>query len=189
MVAYFVRRLAEGAVAMLAMTFVLYSLLVYFPGGVLDFVNTGNSLRDRFGLVSLAVVHSTSDYKLYKPWPESYLAWLFDPQDVEDPDPNDYTTYVPKGIDFQICRVRLRGSGILTGDWGESYQVARGQANLELMGESFWLYDLIILGMTLLGMALVVFKRIGHTPRFAPPRFPFTAHDRVSLTFRYTQHP
>jgi hypothetical protein len=79
------------------------------------------------------------------------------------------------------------GTGLLTGDFGKSVGVARGQSNLELMGSSFWLYDIIILSLTLRGMALVLFQRIGHRSRFIPPQFPFTPYDRASLTFRYTR--
>jgi hypothetical protein len=55
------------------------------------------------------------------------------------------------------------------------------------MGDSFWLYDLVILGLTFLAMVLVFFQRMGHRPRYIPPRFPFTPYDKASLTFRDTR--
>src|SRR6478609_7119597 len=177
MVAFFVRRLVGGIATLLLSTFVLHSLLVYIPGGIRDmyietlpFLSHERSVNtDRLSMSIYGDRHRMGNYfEVGKPWPHSYLAWLFDPNDTD----GEHAT----------------GSGLLTGDFGESVGVALGHSTIELIGSSFWLYDLIILSLTLLGMVLVVFKRIGHAPRFAPPQFPFTPHDRVSLTFRYTQH-
>jgi hypothetical protein len=195
MLAYFVRRLADGVFAMLATAFLYYQIAVYCPGGIVNPIE-GYPLRsgtiERPGLLMLILsvpinnrLHQT--YKLRYIWPTNYLRWLFDPQDTTQVDPNNGKEK-QKGLDIWVGGVELKGSGILTGNWGSTSEPPYGQSALELMGSSFWLYDLIILSLTLLGIALVVFQRIGHTPRFAPLRFPFTPHDRASLTFRYTWH-
>jgi peptide/nickel transport system permease protein len=64
-------------------------------------------------------------YKIDKPWPLNFAAWLFDPSDTTHTMPVT-GEQVPKGIDLQIGGFRLRGSGILTGDFGVSRWVGRG---------------------------------------------------------------
>jgi len=195
MLAYFMRRLAEGAVAMLATAFLYYQIVVYCPGGIVHPIE-GYPLRpgtiERPGMLMLILsvpinnrLHQT--YKLRYIWPINYLRWLFDPQDTTRQNP-DNGEVEQKGLDIWVGSIEVKGSGILTGDWGNTSEAPYGQSVLQLMGESFWFYDIIILSLTLLAMALVVFQRIGHQPRFAPARFPFTPHDRVSLTFHYTRH-
>jgi hypothetical protein len=194
MVAYFVRRLAEGAVALLATAFVYYTLVVYCPGGIVNPIE-GYPLRPSISLrpdvlyliLSVPVNNRLHEaYKVRYGWPINYLRWLFDPQDTTRTNP-DNGQVEQKGLDIRIGTMELKGSGILTGDWGVTFEAPRGQSVIELMGSSFWLYDLMILSLTLLGMALVVLRRMGHRPRFAPAQFPFTPHDRASLTFRYTR--
>jgi hypothetical protein len=193
-VAYFVRRLAEGAVALLATAFVYYSLVVYCPGGIVNPIE-GYPLRPSmiqrpdvlYLILSVPInnkLRQTS--KLHYGWPVSYLAWLFDPQDTTKQNPNNGKEE-PKGVDIRLGSIELKGSGILTGDWGTTSEAPYGQLVLELMGDSFWLYDLVILGLTFLAMVLVFFQRMGHRPRYIPPRFPFTPYDKASLTFRYTR--
>jgi peptide/nickel transport system permease protein len=57
------------------------------------------------------------EYSLDKPWPLSFLAWLYDPADT-----SYYDTVkreeVPYGMDLWVGPVHLTGSGLVTGDWG-----------------------------------------------------------------------
>ena len=61
-------------------------------------------------------------YKLDKPWPLNFFVWLFDPSDTTKSVYNDQNVLETrvKGIDLTIFGLRLRGSGILTGDFGVS---------------------------------------------------------------------
>jgi peptide/nickel transport system permease protein len=61
-----------------------------------------------------------SDFALNRPWPFSFLFWLFDPDDVTKVDFDHEGAVVPKGIDLTIGGWRIRGSGILTGDFGDT---------------------------------------------------------------------
>jgi peptide/nickel transport system permease protein len=63
-------------------------------------------------------------YKIDKPWPLNFAAWLFDPNDTTQRAPLS-DEIVPAGIDLQIGGLRLKGSGLLTGDLGVSRWVRR----------------------------------------------------------------
>ena len=185
MVAYFVRRLVGGFATLLASTFVLYSLLIYTPGSLHSFWQVYQSGQFR-PINASGLLYMANYFEVFKPWPLSYLGWMFDPDDTEKLDVSRHVV-VSNGLDIEIGNIRLRGSGLLTGDLGYSGAVARDQSVLELMGSSFWLYDTIILGLTFLGMAFAVYQRIGHRPRYTTSTFPFTPYDKASLTFRYTR--
>ena len=74
-------------------------------------------------------------YKLDKPWPLNFAAWLFDPNDTTQRAPLT-DDIVPAGIDVQIGAVRLKGSGILTGDLGVSRWVRRDVYVVELIQQN-----------------------------------------------------
>ena len=61
-----------------------------------------------------------SDFALNRPWPFSFLFWLFDPEDVTRVDYDNDGAIVPKGVDLTIGGWRIRGSGILTGDFANT---------------------------------------------------------------------
>ncbi|MEO8286837.1 MAG: hypothetical protein ABI670_10425 [Chloroflexota bacterium] len=188
MLAYFVRRWVEGLVALLAMTFVLYALLVYLPSWIIP----AGSYLSHWRLVDYYIEppylsQLTIDSPHREPWPNNYVTWLFDPRQTWQLANNNFTDYRQMGINVRIGKLSLQGSGILTGDFGRSYHLARGQSTLSLMGPSFWVWNLLIISLALPGMAFVLLQRIGHHPKVVPARFPFTPHDRASLTFRYTR--
>jgi peptide/nickel transport system permease protein len=102
-------------------------------------------------------------YKVDRPWPLSYLAWLFDP--TKTTEMNQNRKIVPVGVDISIGEWQLRGSGILTGDFGRvgdltSYdgQVKRGPTVTtkieEGWGNSVLLVGLAVLFSILLGIPL-----------------------------------
>lgn len=89
----------------------------------------------------------TQRYKFDKPWPLSFFLWLFDPSDTTQVDINFQT--VPKGIDVNILGVHLKGSGILTGDFGKSDQVFKNRD----IGEGIstrWGNTVVLVGLSLL---------------------------------------
>jgi peptide/nickel transport system permease protein len=63
-------------------------------------------------------------YKIDKPWPLNFAYWLFDPNDTIQRMPLTGRE-VPRGIDLQVGGLRLRGSGVLTGDLGVSRLIGR----------------------------------------------------------------
>ncbi len=100
-------------------------------------------------------------YGLGKPWPASFFAWLFDPDDMFSTvfDDDNVQTNIPKGVDFTIGPLHIRGSGILTGDFGVTERVlgARfipSQPINDVIG-SRWLNSLLMVGFALVLAVLV----------------------------------
>ena len=56
-------------------------------------------------------------YSLDKPWPLSFLAWVYDPADTSYYDKIQRKD-IPYGADFWVGPLHVTGSGLLTGDWG-----------------------------------------------------------------------
>jgi peptide/nickel transport system permease protein len=96
-------------------------------------------------------------YKIDKPWPLSFFAWLFDPEDTVQEGPDG--TLVPKGIDVTVLGVQIKGSGILTGDWGTSRWVNRGSNIREMIGAQAG-GTLVLVGVALL-LSLVIAIPLG----------------------------
>jgi peptide/nickel transport system permease protein len=132
MTTYIIRRLLQGIVVLFLATFLIYSIILITPGGPQDQVNnlryaqsSGQEINPR--LLELLL----KQYGLDKPYPINYLAWLFDPTETTDFD-RDTAEVVPKGIDlFGV----IKGSGVLTGDFGESASIAQGDSVLGMMGQ------------------------------------------------------
>jgi peptide/nickel transport system permease protein len=72
-------------------------------------------------------------YKLDSPYPVNYLRWLFDPLDTTYIDPDDQNLIKQKGIDITIGDFHIKGSGALTGDFGNSVQIQKGTPVMGLM--------------------------------------------------------
>src|SRR5688500_12473714 len=132
MTTYIIRRLLQGVVVLFLATFLIYSIILITPGGPQDQVN-----QLRYASTSgrpinpLLLQLLKKQYGLDKPYPINYLAWLFDPTETTDFDRDEGIT-VTKGIDlFGV----LRGSGVLTGDFGESAAIAQGDSVIGMMGQ------------------------------------------------------
>src|SRR5262245_6111856 len=149
MTTFVIRRLIQGVVVLFLATFMIYSILILTPGGPRDQVNqlrfqatAGKPINPRL------IDYYTKLYGLDKPYPINYLVWLFNPNDtmkrVYDIEGNVVTT--TKGINlFGV----IKGSGVLTGDLGESVSFDQGKTVGELMGDRL-LNTLILTGSALL---------------------------------------
>ena len=85
MIAYFIRRVVGGIVTLFLAMFVIHTLVLYAPGGFkgfLDSIITATGPGSGHGKGPVREIFSK--YKLDKPWPVSYMAWLFDPGDTTD---------------------------------------------------------------------------------------------------------
>lgn len=124
---YIVRRFFQTLAFIMLAWLVVFTVLVYvMPNGPraryvraldaegFDLLQAGNQIFPGTAL------ELEREYKLDKPWPLSFLTWLFDPNVTTDMvlDENDQLVEQTKGIDLTIGPLRLRGSGILTGDFG-----------------------------------------------------------------------
>ncbi len=134
MATYIIRRLAQGFIVLVLATFVIYSILIITPGGPRDQVAELKATSTSNRPVNVAVLQALlKAYKLDSPYPVNYLRWLFDPLDTTQV--NDQNIVVPKGIDINIGNWHIKGSGVLTGDFGNSVQIAKGQSVMKLMGD------------------------------------------------------
>jgi peptide/nickel transport system permease protein len=115
-------------------TFVIYSILIVTPGGPADQIAALKA--DGTKPVNAALLTALLQaYKLDSPYPVNYLRWLFDPMDTTQVDPNNDNKVTRKGIDLTLGPIHLEGAGVLTGDFGNSLQVAKGQNVMKLMGD------------------------------------------------------
>lgn len=139
MFSYLIRRLFQSIFFVLISGLLIYTLVVSIipdtctPGRVYDAVKQGSfPVPGCFALIAQTPeaekVRLEHAYKLDKPWPLDYAAWLFDPSDTTS------VTYTSsnkpitstKGIDLNIFGAHIRGSGILTLDFGISTSYAFG---------------------------------------------------------------
>jgi peptide/nickel transport system permease protein len=154
MTTYLIRRAIEGLFVIILASFFIYSILTLAPGGPLDQIkfSTGGSGRPP---ISQSVIDNLKRlYKLDKPWPINYLVWLFDPEETTQL--NDQNEVVPKGIDVTIGSLRIQGSGVINGDFGESMIIQRGQPATKVMGERIG-KTLILMTSALLIALLIAF--------------------------------
>ena len=159
MALFFVWRLLRGAITWFAAAFVIFTLLMYVPGGVVSRVEPGLGRHDGTG----RVLHVIRTYELDKPWPLNYLAWMFDPADTERLD--GATLYiVPEGVGFTVLGLPIKGSGVLTGDVGSSLGVAPYTPVFQVYGLHFGVLLAITLEPALLLMLIAFLQRMGREP-------------------------
>lgn len=92
-------------------------------------------------------IHDLSvDYKVDQPWPLNYLLWLFDPNDTTQTD-RDFNV-IPKGIDFELGGLHIKGSGILTGDFGKTKVIQKGTLVSEFLSTKIS-YSALLIGLSL----------------------------------------
>ena len=146
MATYIIRRFMQSFLTVLLILFILWSVQVYMKGSgpytnyqrtteraqamqkTMDEIplvqreGTGsryNRMRLEKENLEAGLRQMEQMYSLDKPWPLSFLAWVFDPAD------NSYyhsvkRAEVPYGIDLRLGSLHVTGSGLLTGDWGGS---------------------------------------------------------------------
>jgi peptide/nickel transport system permease protein len=150
---YLIRRFIQGFLVLFLASFVIYTLLMITPGGPQDQINSSREGRGGgMGTISQSYIESLETaYKLqrYKedgpghkagdlvyPWPTNYLAWLFDTSERATTDIDQMTQQtITKGIDVSILGMRIKGNGVLTGDFGSSINIARGVPVMTMMGD------------------------------------------------------
>ncbi|MFL5735294.1 MAG: ABC transporter permease [Chloroflexia bacterium] len=156
MTTYLIRRLIQGFFVLVVASFVIYSILIITPGGPMDQIN--EIRQDPSKHVSKYFIDQMLQrYKLDKPYPLNYLVWLFDPSETSEIQGID--TVVPKGIDVTIGPWRIRGSGVLTGDFGKSVNMAKGVPVMDMIGSRIGFT--LALTITALTISLLIALPIG----------------------------
>lgn len=160
MLSYLTRRLLQLFMFVILSSFVIYTAIVYMPGGPAQ--SYTNSLRyDPPSPTNVNEVPQVLQdyYRVDKPWPLSYVAWLFDPERTTEMNQN--REIVPVGIDITVGEWRLKGSGVLTGDFGRvgnltsfDGRVKRGPTVTSQIGKS-WGNSAVIVGLAVIFSVLV----------------------------------
>jgi peptide/nickel transport system permease protein len=173
MLTYLIRRIFQTIVYLFLAFLLIYTVLVMLmPDGPLDAYNKvkvdpSYAFTHSIPIETLQVANVDpikdleSTYKLDKPWPINFFVWLFDPSDTTVIGYNAQNTVVTsaKGIDFNIFGWHLRGSGILTGDFGVSVRYLDNVPVSEVLG-SRWVNTVLLLVCALV-LALIVGILIG----------------------------
>lgn len=105
-----------------------------------------------FTVLKTAVTELPRDYKVDQPWPLNYLLWLFDPN-VTTQTNRDFEE-IPTGIDFEIGGLHLKGSGILTLDFGKTKVIQVGTPVSEFISTKIG-YSALLIGLALLFAFLI----------------------------------
>jgi len=182
MAAYFARRLLGGAVTFFLSYFILYTLLIFIPGGLNDrmyMLTHIYDIRAHNGFIE----QELQRYGLHKPYPLSYLVWWFNPdktklEEVYDQGELVAANEVPSGHLFGI----INGSGALTGDLGESTDVERGRKVTDVLGPGLGVFIFLAVLSLPFSMTIVLVQRRRrsfwyefpkHPRRLLPRRLPY----------------
>lgn len=165
MIGYLVRRLLQSFLFVVLSSFFIYTAVVYMPGqrGPANqyafFKASDSATNPFFSSKDEAQEVLVEYYRVDRPWPLSYLAWLFDPTKTTEIDENNQR--VPIGVDISIGEWHLRGSGALTGDFGRESDLfpsngflQRGPTITSEIGRS-WQNSALLVGLAVLISVLV----------------------------------
>ncbi|HYP41722.1 MAG TPA: hypothetical protein VEX13_15295 [Chloroflexia bacterium] len=156
MLAYFARLLIKGGITAFVALIMLHTLVSYVPEGALD-TATPNP-REHF-LWPEYPAQVIEQLELERPWPLSSLAWLFDPTENERLSVEG--SYISPGIDFNVAGIPIQGSGVLTGDFGETFMYKRGTPVMEIIGRGTDEYLLAHLAVLFVVMIVACLQRRG----------------------------
>jgi peptide/nickel transport system permease protein len=150
---YVVRRVAQGLAFILVAWLLVYTVLVVLmPGGP---GSTYRAIGQDGGNPGQAA-YLANRYKVDKPWPVSFFAWLFDPADTTQFVSDQYgnAMEVPQGIDLTIGTWRLQGSGLLTLDFGYTDSLGNDGPVGEMLTERWPNTALLLAASMLLAVAV-----------------------------------
>jgi len=159
MLGYIMKRSFQSLVFIFLATLVAYTVLVVLmPGGPARNYATIKDLSSPEWENPKRILEEY--YEVDKPWPLNYLAWLFDPTETS------YTQQelqaggivekeVPKGADIAIGDFRLRGSGILTGDFNRAGSPSQVGEHVSVLIGKAWVNSALLVGMALIISILI----------------------------------
>jgi peptide/nickel transport system permease protein len=139
---YIIRRFAQSFLTVLIILFTMWSVTTYLGGPYRAYARTSAQVAELAKSMDELPIEQREDtgsrynrmrvqkeqeevfkreleqlYSLDKPWPLSFLAWVYDPADTSYYDPIQRKD-LPYGADFWVGPVHVTGSGLVTGDWG-----------------------------------------------------------------------
>lgn len=175
---YLIRRSLQMVVVVFLSTIAIYALLNAVPGGPLSGLNLASNAKDRLSEQDIARIEAMLG--LNKPFYLAYLTWLTGEDWVDEvgnaignPGPADKMWQTGTWSDYlsPTCQgaggtnegdpgpIYPCGRGILRGDWGESWSLARGQQVAAVIGSR--VKNTIILMSTVAVLSLVIAIPIG----------------------------
>ena len=166
MATYLTRRILQSIIFTLLAGILIYTALIMYmpdgPGYSYFRIKEGMRLASQGALPNTALpvdAHLEEFEEIYKldhPWPFNFFVWLFDPDStsVSTYDLQGNPVVLPKGIDINIAGLQLRGSGFLTGDFGESIGFATNTPISQIFAAR-WFNTFILLATALVATLLV----------------------------------
>ena len=154
MLTYIIRRLAQSLAFVFIATLVIYTVLVVLmpAGPAWQYSQYANMKDDPYPenmrMRKREIQNLEEYFEVDKPWPLNYLAWLFDPTETSEVDENFQT--VPKGVDIAIGDWRIRGSGILTGDFNRTGRWSQKGERVTTRIGAAWPSTALLVSMALL---------------------------------------
>lgn len=161
MIVNFARLLIKGVTTALLSLIILHTLVSYIPGGathrVLELRRGGDPVWPLYLYPTLVI----ELLELDRPFPFSSLAWLFDPAETESYSMASRNGIVSTGININIAGVSITGSGVLTGDLGESLIYQPGIPVMDIIGKGTDEYLLAHLAVLFIAMIIACVQRLG----------------------------
>lgn len=140
MFTYLIKRFLQSLGFIVLAWFAVYTLMVVIAPPARPTVRTFE------GRTFTVVPRELSDpsIKAADPWPLNFFLWLFDPRQPEQPQQSQQDTFggsfshepdePPPGIDVGIGDFRIKGTGLLTGNFGRSTIVQPGEPVGRMIG-------------------------------------------------------
>ena len=156
MAVFIVRRLVQGFLVLFVATLTIYTIFIVAPGGPADQIQAFRMTQTSNRQVSTEYIKALEEqYNVDKPWPLNYAAWLFNPDKTTKLDVATGTV-VQRGIDINLFGWHIAGSGVLTGDLGDSLKITTGVSVMDLLGDRI-VNTLILTTSSLLFSVLIAF--------------------------------
>jgi ABC-type dipeptide/oligopeptide/nickel transport system permease component len=194
MLVYFARRIVDGVATLFFAGLVIYSLILYFPGGMMSpgpspYSENWSSSTEAGRMAEEMGQQMTQQWartwEIDKPWLVNYVAWLFDPTETTE---TSFTWHgasfegyyerfvVPKGVKLTLWDLHFGGSGVLTGDLGRSVSIEPDQPVADVFGAGFGEFMLLMPLALFAAMAFVFVQRRRRPPVPGLPNYPKTRY-------------
>jgi peptide/nickel transport system permease protein len=153
MTIYIIRRLLQGLAFIFITAFLIYTMYVMLtpdgPHSEYEGYIAMRAAQDPHTTqsdIDISISDLEQRYKFDRPWPVSFLAWLFDtnPKTM----PKEGSAEAANTMDVQIGSFHLKGAGALTGDFGRSQRILRGVPVGEAISTR-WVNTAVLIGAAL----------------------------------------
>lgn len=149
--AYLIRLYFRGVAHLAIASLLIYSIVVYVPGGPKDIYDELRPCPPRCsGNGPYTTRQLEVAFHVDKPWPLSYAAWLY----TAKMPPDD-----PVSTEVKMPSMYSKDTSILTGDLGYSWRIFHNTPVASVLGIEPWGLPLVLLAATL-GLSLLALLRM-----------------------------